>query len=96
MASKRGIASLKWRDVDFTICEYDKLSVSFVCSSDTSPLLNSSSSERLFETMGLEIEQLLSKVSCARNFMSLIFYFFGYLLFLVLFIPLLNMIILNE
>ena len=46
--------------------------------------------------MGLEIEQLLSKVSCARDFVSIIYNFFGYLLPLVLFIPLLNMIILNA
>lgn len=46
--------------------------------------------------MGLEIEQLLSKVSSARNFVSLIYNLFSYLLFFVLFIPLLNVIILNE
>ena len=36
---------------------------SFFRSNDTTPLLNSSSTERLVETMALEIEQLLSKVS---------------------------------
>ena len=45
--------------------------------------------------MGLEIEQLLSKVGCARNFVSSIYNFFGYLLRLVLFIPWFNIIILN-
>ena len=57
--------SLRWLEVDFDVSRYDQLTVCvfFSCSSDTSPLLNSSSSERLFETMGLEIEQLLSKVS---------------------------------
>lgn len=32
------------------------------CFSDTSPLLNKSGSEHMFETMEMEIEQLLSKV----------------------------------
>ena len=75
---------------------YHWLSVSFVCSSDTSPLLNSSSSDRLFDTMGLEIEELLTKVSCARNSVILICDLFGYVLFSVLFIPLFNVIILYE
>ena len=74
---------------------YHWLSVSFVCSSDTSPLLNSSSSDRIFETMELKIGELLSKVSCARNFVILMCDFFGYVLFSVLLIPLFNVIILH-
>lgn len=34
-----------------------------IFSSDTVPLLSSTNSEHMFETMALEIEQLLSKVS---------------------------------
>ena len=36
--------------------------VMWVFSSDTSPLLNRSSSEHMFDTMAMEIEQLLTKV----------------------------------
>ena len=46
--------------------------------------------------MGLEIEELLTKVSCARNSVILICDLFGYVLFSVLFIPLFNVIILYE
>lgn len=56
MVLKRGIVFLKWRDVDFIICEYDKLLVFFVCSFDMLLLLNSFLSEWFFEIMGLEIE----------------------------------------
>lgn len=34
-----------------------------ICSSDTTPLLNNSTQDRMFETMSVEIEQLLAKVS---------------------------------
>jgi len=46
--------------------------------------------------MGLEIEELLSKVSRTRDFVILICDLFGYVLFSVLFIPLFNVIILYE
>lgn len=35
----------------------------FPDSSDTTPLLNNSSQDRMFETMAVEIEQLLAKVT---------------------------------
>lgn len=35
----------------------------FFLSSDTTPLLNGSSQDRMFETMAVEIEQLLGKVT---------------------------------
>ena len=45
--------------------------------------------------MGLKIEELLSKVSRARDFVILICDLFGYVLFSVLLIPLFNVVILH-
>ena len=39
----------------------------FLHFSDTSPLLNKSGSEHMFETMEMEIEQLLSKVEFLQD-----------------------------
>jgi Golgi SNAP receptor complex protein 1 len=37
--------------------------IELLFSSDTTPLLNGSSQDRMFETMAIEIEQLLARVS---------------------------------
>ena len=63
MALKRGNYRNAVLYIELNVSKRNQLPVVFIYSSDTSPLLNSSSSERLFDTMGLEIEQLLSKVS---------------------------------
>lgn len=42
-------------------------------SSDTTPLLNGSSQDRMFETMAIEIEQLLARVSAFGQTASLLF-----------------------
>ena len=69
MALKRGNYRIVVLYLNLNVSKRNQLPVVFIYSSDTSPLLNSSSSERLFDTMGLEIEQLLSKVSlsCSQN-----------------------------
>ncbi|XP_027042570.1 Golgi SNAP receptor complex member 1-like [Pocillopora damicornis] len=63
-------------EIDLKLVSFSKLGTNYSQrdgykeSSDTSPLLNSSSSERLFETMGLEIEQLLSKLTEVNDSMA--------------------------
>jgi hypothetical protein len=53
---------------DVLVCNFYKDFFLFICSTDTVPLL---SGEHMFETVALEIEQLLAKV---RNFTVHIMY----------------------
>ncbi|XP_026545886.1 Golgi SNAP receptor complex member 1, partial [Notechis scutatus] len=51
-----------------------KFNTTYVCcsllSSDTTPLLNGSSQDRMFEAMAVEIEQLLGKLTAVNDKMA--------------------------
>merc|ERR1719204_186518 len=64
-------------EIDLKLVSFSKLGTSFssqseftLSTSDTSPLLTKSSSEHMFETMTMEIEQLLAKLTEVNDLMS--------------------------
>ncbi|XP_022108858.1 Golgi SNAP receptor complex member 1-like isoform X1 [Acanthaster planci] len=64
-------------EIDLKLVSFSKLGTSFsahsdrdLSSSDTSPLLNASNSERMFDTMAMEIERLLSRLSDINDKMA--------------------------
>ncbi|XP_070572197.1 Golgi SNAP receptor complex member 1-like isoform X2 [Ptychodera flava] len=63
-------------ELDLKLVSFSKLGTSYSHkdykneSSDTSPLLSTSSSERMFDTMAMEIEQLLAKLTAINDKMS--------------------------
>lgn len=58
-------------ELDLKLVSFSKLGTSYSSSaSDHTPLLGNSSSERMFETMAMEIEQLLAKLTGVNDMMS--------------------------